>query len=84
MYATALEQLTKASEGLKEKYAQYYVKVAEKSSKNEGYAEKEYKRLQGLIAKGNLAAEKLDDLMSRSNILRKFLPAKDDEDKSEL
>lgn len=84
VYATALEQLTKAAEGLKEKYAQYYVKVADKSSKNEGYAAKEYKRLQGIIAKGNLAAEKLDDLVSRSNILRKFLPVNDEEEKSEL
>ena len=84
VYATALEQLKKASEGLQDKYAQYYVKVAEKSSKNEGYAAKEYKRLQGLVAKGNLAAEKLDDLVSRSNILKKFLPVNDEEEKSEL
>ena len=47
---------------------------------NQGYAEKEFKRLQGLISKGNLAPEKLDDLVSRSNILRKFLGT----EKSEL
>jgi protein disulfide-isomerase A6 len=48
---------------------------------NKEYAEKEFKRLQGLITKGNLAPEKLDDLTSRSNILRKFLGI---EEKSEL
>lgn len=83
VYADGLEEAKKAAAGLKDKYAQYYVKVFEKSSKNEGYADKEYKRLQGLIGKGNLAAEKLDDLISRSNILRKFLPA-DEKEKSEL
>lgn len=37
--------------------------------------------MQGLISKGNLAQEKLDDLASRSNILRQFLGK---EEKSEL
>lgn len=81
-YATGVEEAKKAAEGLKDKYAQYYVKVFEKTGKNEGYAEKELKRLQGLIGKGNLAQEKLDDLASRSNILRKFLGK--EEEKSEL
>lgn len=76
------DEIKKAAEGLKDKYAQYYVKAFDKSSKNEGYAAKELKRLQGLIAKGNLAPEKLDDLASRSNILRKFLGK--EEEKSEL
>jgi protein disulfide-isomerase A6 len=66
------------------RYTYYYVKSFEKVSKNEGWAEKEYKRLQGLISKGNLAPEKLDDLTSRSNILRKFLGTDDEEEKSEL
>lgn len=65
------------------RYTYYYVKAFDKASKNEGWAEKEYNRLQGLVSKGNLAPEKLDDLMSRSNILKKFLGT-DDEDKSEL
>ncbi|KAJ4290325.1 hypothetical protein N0V90_010541 [Kalmusia sp. IMI 367209] len=81
-YATGIEEAKKAAADLKDKYAQYYVKVFEKTGKNEGYAEKEYKRLQGLIGKGNLAAEKIDDLISRSNILKKFLPV--EQDKSEL
>ncbi|KAH7139092.1 thioredoxin-like protein [Dendryphion nanum] len=82
-YADGVAEAKKAAETIKEKYAQYYVKVFEKTSANEGYAAKEFKRLQGLIGKGNLAPEKLDDLVSRSNILRKFL-GKEDEGKSEL
>ena len=81
-YADGIEEITKAAGGLKDKYAQYYVKALTKISVNKEYAEKEYKRLQGLISKGNLAPEKLDDLYSRSNILKKFLPQS--EDKSEL
>jgi protein disulfide-isomerase A6 len=84
VYTTGAEDVKKAAAGLTDKYAQYYVKVFDKLSKNEGYAEKELKRLQGLIGKGNLAPEKLDDLTSRSNILRKFLGTDDDEEKSEL
>lgn len=81
-WSTGTDEVKKAAEGLKDKYAQYYVKAFEKSSKNEGYAEKEFKRLQGLIGKGNLAQEKLDDLTSRSNILRKFIGK--EEEKTEL
>ena len=66
------EQVTKAATELKDKYAEYYVKVSDKLSKNQGYAEKELARLQGLIKKGGLAPEKIDDLTSRSNILRRF------------
>lgn len=84
VYSTGSDEIKKAAEGLKDKYAQYYVKVYEKLGKNEGYAEKELKRLQGLIGKGNLAQEKLDDLSSRSNILRRFIGKEEEEEKSEL
>ena len=66
------KELTKAAVDLKDKYAEYYVKVSKKLSENQGYVEKELARLEGLIKKGGLAPEKLDDLTSRSNILRKF------------
>lgn len=65
-------ELTAAAKGLKDKYAEYYVKVSDKVGKNQGYVEKELARLQGLIKKGGLAPEKIDDLTSRSNILRRF------------
>ena len=80
-YKDGVEEIKKAAGTLQDKYAQYYVKAFEKSSANQGYAEKELKRLQGLIGKGSLAQEKLDDLTSRSNILRRFLG---EEEKSEL
>lgn len=62
----------KAANTLKTKYAEYYVKVFDKLSKSDGYVEKELARLDGLLRKGGLAPEKIDDLTSRSNILRKF------------
>jgi protein disulfide-isomerase A6 len=80
---TISEEVTKAAEGLQDKYAEYYVKVLEKLGKNQGYAEKELARLQGLIRKGGLAPEKLDDLTSRSNVLQSFL-GKTGEIKEEL
>ena len=81
--ATIAEEATKAAQGLKDKYAEYYVKVLAKLGKNQNYAEKELARLQGLIKKGGLAPEKLDDLTSRSNVLRSFL-GKVEEVKDEL
>lgn len=80
-YGDGAEEAKKLADTLQDKYAQYYAKVFQKTGANEGYAQKEFKRLQGLIAKGNLAPTKLDDLVSRSNILRKFLGT---EEKSEL
>jgi protein disulfide-isomerase A6 len=50
---------------------------------NPEYATKEQTRLAGLLKKGGLAQEKIDDLTTRSNILRSFL-VKDDVDKTEL
>lgn len=67
-----LEEVTRAATGIKDKYAEYYVKVLVKLVKSRDYTEKELKRLEGLIKKGELAQQKLDDLISRSNILRKF------------
>ena len=81
--ATISEEATKAAQGLKEKYAEYYVKVLEKLGKNQSYAEKELARLEGLLKKGGLAPEKTDDLTSRSNVLRSFLN-KAEEIKEEL
>lgn len=70
--ASLSEELKGAASGLKDKYAQYYVKVADKLSQNHGYVEKELARLQGLLKKGGLAPEKADDLTSRSNILMRY------------
>lgn len=75
----------KASNGLNDKYAQYYVKVFEKLGNSQQYVEKELARLESLIKKGGLAPQKLDDLTSRANILRSFSSKEDAaEEKSEL
>ncbi|PGH19434.1 protein disulfide-isomerase domain [Polytolypa hystricis UAMH7299] len=58
---------------LQEKYAAYYVRVADKLNKNAEYAGKELARLEKILEKGGLAPEKVDDLISRSNVLRKWL-----------
>ncbi|KAI9794737.1 MAG: hypothetical protein M1835_006368 [Candelina submexicana] len=75
--ASIATEAQKAAQGLKDKYAEYYVKVFEKYGKNEGYAQKELKRLEGLLKKGGLAPQKVDDLTSRTNILRKFTGSTD-------
>ncbi|KAE8148947.1 thioredoxin-like protein [Aspergillus avenaceus] len=66
-------EIKKAASDLQDKYAEYYVKVADKLSKNKEYATKEFGRLKKIIEKGGSAPEKVDDLISRSNILRQFL-----------
>jgi protein disulfide-isomerase A6 len=79
----AVGELGKAVQGLKDKYAGYYVKALQKLGQNPQYASKEQTRLAGLLKKGGLAQEKIDDLTSRSNILRGFL-VKEAEGKDEL
>ena len=82
--ASLSEEMKSAANGLKDKYAEYYVKVWSKLSSNQGYAEKELARLQGLMKKGGLAPEKIDDLTSRANILRKFMASKFVSEEKEL
>jgi len=79
------EDVLAAAKEEKSKYGQYYSRVAEKVKENAGYVEKELGRLQGILKKGALGQEKLDDLVTRSNILMKFYAAKRDRsEKSEL
>lgn len=70
-------QVKEAALGLKEgaqyKYAEYYVKVFDKLSKSDTYAAKELKRLDGILKKGGLAPEKLDEFTSKTNILKRFV-----------
>lgn len=82
--AKIAKDLAVAAAGLELKYAAYYVKVAEKLLGNSGYAAKELARLEKIASKGSLAPEKLDDLVSRSNILRRFLGKGEKEAKDEL
>ena len=72
-FASVSDEVSKATKALKDKYAEYYAKVATKMSGSNDYAQKELKRLEGMLKKGGLAAEKKDDVTSRTNILRKFV-----------
>lgn len=83
--ADAAKEIGKEAAGLKEgaqaKYAEYYVKVFDKLSKNDDYASKELARLDGILKKGGLAPSKLDEFTTKSNILRRFVEkAKDVKD----
>ena len=80
----ATEEIKKAAQNIKDKSTEYYLKALAKITGNPEYAMKEQTRLAGLLKKGGLAPEKVDDLQRRSNILRKFLVKEDDEVKSEL
>ncbi|ROW15945.1 hypothetical protein VPNG_02440 [Cytospora leucostoma] len=84
----ALAQAQKEAEGLKEqaqyKYAEYYVRVFDKLSKNDDYVSKELARLDGILKRGGLEPTKLDEFTSKTNILRRFLAEKIDQIKDEL
>ncbi|KAI5299331.1 hypothetical protein KEM55_002306 [Ascosphaera atra] len=69
-----IDDLKEAAGAAPGKYGAYYVKVAEKVRANKEYVKKESERLGKILGKGGLAGEKLDDLVSRSNILRRFVP----------
>ncbi|KAL1966790.1 hypothetical protein VTN77DRAFT_3755 [Rasamsonia byssochlamydoides] len=77
------DEIKKAAKNLQDQYTQYYVKVTEKLNDNAEYVEKEFARLKKILAKGGLAPEKADDLVSRSNILRQFLDEEKTEEKTE-
>lgn len=83
--AEAAAEIATSAAGIKEgaqaKYAEYYVKVFDKLSKNDDYASKELARLDGILKKGGLAPTKLDEFTTKSNILRRFIEkAKDVKD----
>jgi len=78
----ATSEIKAAAKDLKDKSVDYYLRALAKLGANPEYATKEQTRLAGLLKKGGLAQEKMDDLTTRSNILRSFL-AKEGE-KSEL
>ncbi|KAI0011047.1 disulfide isomerase [Xylariaceae sp. FL0662B] len=71
--AEAKKVLEGLAEGAQYKYAQYYIRVFDKLAQNEGYVAKEAARLDGIIKKGGLAPAKLDELQSKSNILKQFV-----------
>ena len=66
-------EITNAIQETTNQYAEYYVKVLQKLVQDPDYVKNEETRLAGLLKKGGLAQEKIDDMTSRSNILKKFL-----------
>lgn len=76
----ATEEVKKAAGDVKDKMKDYYLKALAKITGNPEYAMKEQTRLAGLLKKGGLAPEKIDDLQKRSNILAKFLVKDDSKD----
>ena len=80
----ATEDITKAAADSTDVMKEYYLKALAKITGNPEYAMKEQTRLAGILKKGGLAPEKIDDLQKRSNILAKFLVVDDDSAKSEL
>jgi protein disulfide-isomerase A6 len=75
-------EVKKAAKGVEGKYSEYYIKVAEKLSQNQEYAVNEFNRLKKILAKGGSAPEKVDDIISRSNILRKFLGLEEEKEEN--
>lgn len=78
--AEAVTAVTDLKTQAQNKYAEYYVKVFDKLKKSDTYATKELARLEGILKKGSVNSEKLDELMSKTNILKKFVatPAKEE------
>ncbi|KAK3685013.1 thioredoxin-like protein [Podospora appendiculata] len=73
----AAAEVKESAQSLKDKaqtkYAEYYIRVFDKLSKNDGFAAKEFARLDGIIKKGGLAPAKLDELTAKKNVLAKFV-----------
>jgi protein disulfide-isomerase A6 len=78
--APILKDLKAEAETIKQKFAKYYVKVAEKFVKNTGYPVKERKRLQSIIAGGQTNPQKRDEFQIRANILSVFIDAGEHEE----
>ena len=75
--ADATKEAKKEAASMKEKaqykYAEYYLRVFDKLAKNDNFASKELARLDGILKKGGLAPSKIDELTSKTNILRRFV-----------
>ena len=75
----------KAAQDATQTTKEYYLRVLAKLTNNPEYAMKEQTRLAGLLKKGGLAPEKIDELQQRSNILARFLVKEPEKDfKEEL
>ncbi len=71
--AEAKKEVKSLKEQAQQKYAEYYIRVFDKLSKNDNFASKELARLDGILKKGGLAPAKLDELTTKTNILKRFV-----------
>ncbi|KAK5993316.1 Protein disulfide-isomerase erp38 [Cladobotryum mycophilum] len=78
--AQAMTIAVAVKEAAEKKYAEYYLRVFEKLTQNEGWVAKEFARLEGILAKGGLAPAKRDEIKGKTNVLRKFTQKPEDKD----
>lgn len=71
--AEVKKEAGKLKEAAELKYAEYYVRVFDKLSQNEGWVKKESARLDSILTKGGLAPSKRDEIQTKVNILKKFV-----------
>ena len=80
--AQVSKDIKDALKGVTDTSTEYYLKALAKLTGNPDYPLKEQTRLAGLLKRGGMSADKIDELQKRSNILSKFLVK--DEPKGEL
>lgn len=69
----ATTDLKNAAADLTATTKEYYLRALAKLTGNPEYAMKEQSRLAGILKRGGLAPEKIDELQRKSNILARFL-----------
>ena len=70
--AEVSKQAADIKDAVQTKYAEYYVRVFDKLSKNDNYVAKELARLDSILSKGGLAPAKRDEIQTKVNVLKKF------------
>ncbi|CEJ81013.1 Putative Disulfide-isomerase erp38 [[Torrubiella] hemipterigena] len=71
--AQVQKEAAKITDAAQTKYAEYYVRVFDKLSKNDDYVSKELSRLDGILTRGGLAPTKRDEIQSKVNVLKQFV-----------
>lgn len=70
--AEANKEIESITDAAQLTYAQYYVRVFDKLNNSDTYVAKELARLEGILAKGGLAPTKRDEIVRKTNVLRRF------------
>jgi protein disulfide-isomerase A6 len=72
-WAAASSEIQKVASDAQGAMKDYYLKALAKITGNPEYAIKEQTRLAGILKKGGLTPEKIDEMQRKSNVLAKFL-----------